>query len=67
MDRNSCKIGLQTSLRPILAKNGWIVKASTSSVGGILLVMINIHSKETKVQYCTTEKDAALFIDEITN
>lgn len=67
MGQNSSKLKLQSSLRPILAKGGWIVKASVASAGGILIVMINIHNKETKVQYCMSEKDAAMFIDLVTN
>ena len=67
MDQNSSKIKLQSSLRPILARGGWIVKASVASTGGILIVMININHQETRVQYCMTEKDAASFIDLITN
>lgn len=67
MDRNSSRKVLQTSLRPILAKGGWIVKVSVGVAGGILVVMVNINTKETKVQYCMTEKDAATFIECVTN
>lgn len=67
MGQNSTNVKLQSSLRPAIARNGWIVKVSVSNQGCILLVMCCIHTADTIVRYFDTEKDAVLFIERVVN